>query len=174
MNTAKEAADEVVTTQEAVIASETEKYEAAVAAIQALTVATDPTFTSTMTAATATGPIRPAQIESIIEAMDAADGTLAAMHIGLAMLNQLLAQLQSGRIQDKTSSSQVSCHQLVQTVAQMVSALPEDPVKVLALADALEEISEGLNLKSNPTCSADQISYLLTQRDWFESQLLLN
>merc|ERR1719432_592045 len=37
VNTAKEAADEVVTTQEAVIASETEKYEAAVAAIQALT-----------------------------------------------------------------------------------------------------------------------------------------
>ena len=55
-----------------------------------------------------------------------------------------------------------------------MSALPEDPVKVLALADALEEISEGLNLKSNPTCSPDQISYLLTQRDLLESQLLLN
>jgi len=56
----------------------------------------------------------------------------------------------------------------------MVSALPEDPVKVLALAEALEEISEGLDLKSNPTCSADQISYLLMQRDWLQTQLDLN
>ena len=171
VNTAKGAADEVVTTQEAVIVSETEKYQEAVAAIQALTVATDPTFTSTMMTATATGPIKPAQIESIIEAMDAADGTLAAMHIGLAMLNQLLAQLQSGRIQDKTSSSQVSCHQLVQTVAQMVSALPEHPDKVLALANALEESPK---LEGGRTCSADQISFLTKQRDWLKSQIHLN
>ena len=171
VNTAKGAADEVVTTQEAVIVSETEKYQEAVAAIQALTVATDPTFTSTMMTATATGPIKPAQIESIIEAMDAADGTLAAMHIGLAMLNQLLAQLQSGRIQDKTSSPHVSCEHLVQTVAQMVSALPEHPDKVLALANALEESPK---LEGGRICSADQISFLTKQRDWLKSQIHLN
>ena len=151
VNTAKEAADEVVSTQTAVIATETEKYQAAVAAIS--------------------GPIKPAQIESIIESMNAADGSNAAMHVGLEMLNQLLAQLQSGRIQEKTSSSHVSCEHLVQTVAQMVSALPEHPDKVLALANALEESPK---LEGGRTCSADQISILTKQRDWLESQLLLN
>ena len=96
------------------------------------------------------------------------------MEAALAVLNQLLAQLQLGRRRDKTSSSKVSCEHLVRTVGQMVSALPEDPVKVLALADALEEISEGLDQKSNPTCSENQISYLMTQRDWLQSQLDLN
>merc|ERR1712037_563713 len=113
------------------------------------------------------------QIEALVEAINAGENAIAAMQAALAVLNQLLEQLQLGQGRAKTYSS-VSCQHLVQTAAQMVSALPEDPVKVLALADALVEISEGLNLKSNPTCSADQISYLLTQRDWFESQLDLN
>merc|ERR1712037_448752 len=113
------------------------------------------------------------QIEALVEAINAGENAIAAMQAALAVLNQLLEQLQLGQRRAKTYSS-VSCQHLVETVAQMVSALPEDPVKVLALADALVEISEGLNLKSNPTCSADQISYLLTQRDWFESQLDLN
>merc|ERR1712210_332912 len=112
-------------------------------------------------------------IEGLVEAINAGENAIAAMEAALAVLNQLLEQLQLGQRRAKTYSS-VSCQHLVETVAQMVSALPEDPVKVLALADALVEISEGLNLKSNPTCSADQISYLLTQRDWLESQLLLN
>ena len=46
--------------------------------------------------------------------------------------------------------------------------MPKDLEKVLALADALKEISEDMVVKSNPTCSADQISYLMTQRDWLE------
>merc|ERR1712130_462108 len=41
VNTAKDAADEVVNTQTAVIAAETEKYEAAIAAIEALTSTSD-------------------------------------------------------------------------------------------------------------------------------------
>merc|ERR1712210_125589 len=112
-------------------------------------------------------------IEALVEAINAGENAIAAMEAALAVLNQLLEQLQLGQRRAKASSS-VSCQHLVQTVAQMVSALPEDPVKGLALADALEEISEGLALNSNPTCSPDQISYLLTQRDWLESQLLLN
>ena len=59
----------------------------------------------------------------------------------------------------------MSCQDLVQTVAQMVSALPEDLEKVLSLAD---DLKEDMYMKSNPTCSADQISYLMTQRDWLE------
>ena len=89
------------------------------------------------------------------------------MEAALAVLNQLLAQLQLGRRRDKKTSSSVSCEQLVQSVAQMVSALPEDLEKVLALADALHKQTEEL------TCSADQISYLTKQRDWLQSQLEL-
>ena len=84
------------------------------------------------------------------------------MEAALAVLNQLLAQLQLGRRRDKTSSS-VSCEQLVQTVSQMVSALPEDLEKVLSLADALHKQTGEM------TCSADQISFLTKQRDWLKS-----
>ena len=88
------------------------------------------------------------------------------MEAALAVLNQLLAQLQLGRTRDKTSSS-VSCEQLVQTVSQMVSALPGDLEKVLALANALHKQT------GKPTCSEDQISFLTKQRDWLKSQLEL-
>ena len=98
--------------------------------------------------------------------IDEGEEGVAAMGAALAMLNQLLAQLQLGRSLDKTSSS-VSCQQLVQTVTQMVSALLEHPVKVLALADLLEESPK---VKGGLTCSADQISSLTKQRDWLQRQ----
>ena len=123
------------------------------------------------------------QIGAIIEAINASEEAIAAMEAALAVLNQLLAQLQQGRrLMVKTSSS-ISCEQLVQTVAQMVSALPEDPEKVVALANSLagemsissktkQTTSESEKLMGEePTCSEDQILFLTKQRDWLRRQL---
>ena len=125
------------------------------------------------------------QIGAIIEAINASEEAIAAMEAALAVLNQLLAQLQQGRRLIVKTSSSISCEQLVQTVAQMVSALPEDPEKVVALANSLGEMS--ISSKTNqttseseklmgeePTCSEDQILFLTKQRDWLRRQLDLN
>ena len=182
----------MVSKQTAVISRETEKYQEALAAIQAVTTISGLTTTSgtetepiTSTEAISrlneeaeyssssnSAPTTASQMEAnIIGLINEGEEAIAAMVATLAMLNQLLAELQSGRRRVERSSPQVSCQHLVQTVAQMVSALPEDPDKVLALANGLEE---SLKLKGRLTCSADQISFLRKQRDWLGSQLDLN
>ena len=114
---------------------------------------------------------------AIIEAINAGEDAIAAMQAALAVLNQLLAQLQAGRRRDNNQPE--SCQQIVQNVQLMVSALPNDLGQVFAIASTLGEQTnqwkqDSDKLREAMTCSVDQLSFLRNQRDRLQSQLDLS
>ena len=122
-------------------------------------------------------PTTDPQIEAIIEAINAGEDAIAAMQAALAVLNQLLAQLQAGR--RRNNNQPESCQQIVQNVQLMVSALPNDLGQVFAIASTLGKQTnqwkqDSEKLRDVMTCSVDQLSFLRNQRDRLQSQLDLS